>query len=204
MQLLILLSVGVLFGSVACDAECFQKRSMECSRKLVVEAGSELQFNYCNFQVKMFTCLRTAASECKMNFLPEAVMVEEVVKELCKTGSDLNKEFLENKECILKSVTDEKCFQPILNILKDKETERDILLGQKESCKHLKEISNCVTENVRKTCGRKTVPFFQFILEPVVELHQGYCDEVIIPLAKNMKRSVSAELPNVFRTLGLF
>ncbi|GFR03348.1 uncharacterized protein TNCT_7451 [Trichonephila clavata] len=91
MQLLLLVSVGVLFGSVACDAECFQKKSTECSEKMVKNAGSELEFSFCNFQVKLMKCLSNAAKECKMNFLPEAKMVDFVVDELCKSGSELNK-----------------------------------------------------------------------------------------------------------------
>ncbi|GFQ83870.1 uncharacterized protein TNCT_220921 [Trichonephila clavata] len=204
MQLLLLVSVGVLFGSVACDAECFQKKSTECSEKMVKNAGSELEFSFCNFQVKLMKCLSNAAKECKMNFLPEAKMVDFVVDELCKSGSELNKDFLEHKECLMEAVLDVKCFQPVINTLKDKESEREIMLGQREACKQLDKISECVKKNVKKTCNYKAVSFFEFVFEPVVELHQGFCDEVIIPLTKNMKRSVSSELPNILGFLGFF
>ncbi|GFW52956.1 uncharacterized protein TNCV_2395351 [Trichonephila clavipes] len=204
MQLLFLISVGVLFGYVACDAECYQREAKECSKSLISEIGSDLDSNLCNFQRKLFTCLKEAARECEMSFVPELRAVEFLSKQMCDTGSKLHKKYEEHKDCIVKSASGSKCSESIVNIFKDKTTERELMIAQAEMCKHLDSFSNCLAEDVKKTCSSDAEAFYLFIQGPSNRLQRKLCDEVIIPLSEKGKGPLLMDAPTVFSSMGLF
>ncbi|GFY70036.1 uncharacterized protein TNIN_109241 [Trichonephila inaurata madagascariensis] len=204
MQLLFLISVGVLFGYVACDAECYQREAKECSKSLVSEIGSDLDRNLCNFQRKLFTCLKEVARECEMSFEPELRAVEFLSKQLCDTGSKLHQQYEEHKDCLIKSATNSKCSESIVNVFKDKTTERELVIAQAEVCKQLDTFSNCIAVDVKKVCGSNAEAFYNFVQGPSIRLQRKLCDEVIIPLSEKGEGSLHMDAPTVFRSLGLF
>ncbi|PRD20440.1 UNVERIFIED_CONTAM: hypothetical protein NCL1_54620 [Trichonephila clavipes] len=113
-------------------------------------------------------------------------------------------EYEEHKECLVKSAASSKCSESIVNIFKDKSTERELIIAQAEMCKHLDTFSNCLTEDVKKTCGSDAEAFYRFIQRPSNKLHRKLCDEVLIPLSEKGEGPLNMDVPNVFRSLGLF
>ncbi|GFR03344.1 uncharacterized protein TNCT_7431 [Trichonephila clavata] len=204
MQLLFLISVGVLFGYVTCDAECYQRVATECSKKYINELGSDMERNLCNVQRKVFACLAEAARECEMSFVPELRAVDSLIKQFCETGSELYKKYKEHKDCLIKLTTSSKCSESIVNIFKDKTTEREVIKAQSEMCKQLDSFSNCLAEDVKKICGSNAEALYRFIQGPAIRLQRKLCDEVIIPLSEKGEGPVNMEAPLVFRSLGLF
>ncbi|GFQ90931.1 uncharacterized protein TNCT_675181 [Trichonephila clavata] len=163
-----------------------------------------MERNLCNFQRKVFACLVEVARECEMSFVPELRVVDYLTKQFCDTGSELYKKYEEHKDCLIKSATSSKCSESIVNIFKDKTTERELMIAQREMCKHLDSFSNCLAEDVKKTCGSNAEAFYRFIQGPSNRLQRKLCDEVIIPLSEKGEGPVNMEAPLVFRSLGLF
>ncbi|GIY69960.1 hypothetical protein CDAR_60671 [Caerostris darwini] len=203
MKLLFVLTVGVLCGFAHCNRECFKRRQAECNREVLDYAASQLNVNFCNYQKKLLNCLTVAASDCDMGFFKQAEWINGIVDEVCTEGTGLHEEFEEHKECYTKAATDIKCYQPIIDIMKNKETPKDILRGQKEACKQLSSLSDCLSKSAEKSCGLMPSLLFDFILSPLVDLHKDYCEEVIFPENENLKRSVHSDAPNYFELLAM-
>ncbi|GFQ86193.1 uncharacterized protein TNCT_293431 [Trichonephila clavata] len=135
MQLLLFVTLTVLFGSATCFANCFKEKSLVCFQKLQDNISQENDFTFCGFQKKVIKCLVTAATECNMKFKPLAQNFNSVAEKVCKKNSDLYKELEKNRECIVKGVINTKCLEPIVNIMKSGNTPRNILKSQKEACR---------------------------------------------------------------------
>ncbi|CAL1297957.1 unnamed protein product [Larinioides sclopetarius] len=196
MQFLTLFAVGVLIGSAYADAECFTRRSNECKKTALSEGAAEFELDICAYQKKLFRCLAEASTECGMKFQKSAEKVAETVENLCSKGTPLNREFNQHKKCLVKAVSETKCFRPIVEslIAEDKEESR------KDACKQVNNVAECMAKDVARACSRLTETFFRYISRPVVDLHKGYCDELVF---KNLKRSVHAEMPNFFELWSL-
>ncbi|GFQ90928.1 uncharacterized protein TNCT_675171, partial [Trichonephila clavata] len=134
MQFLLLLSIGVLFGYVACDAECYQKEAKECSRKLIPERFNDIDLSFCNYRRKLIPCLMDAVKKCEMSFLPELQKVQSIVEEMCATGTVMNKDYLRLQECLKNVDKDSKCSDILSNIFEGKKTEREMNIAQREAC----------------------------------------------------------------------
>ncbi|GFQ97209.1 hypothetical protein TNCT_540371 [Trichonephila clavata] len=66
MQLWFLISIGgVLFGYVACDPECYQKKANECRQEVTHYAPDDPELGFCNFTIKHQKCLIEAAKDVK-------------------------------------------------------------------------------------------------------------------------------------------
>ncbi|GBN58630.1 hypothetical protein AVEN_169456-1 [Araneus ventricosus] len=61
-------------------------------------------------------------------------------------------------------------------------------------------VAECMAKDVARACSRLTETFFRYITRSVVDLHKGYCNEVVL---KNLKRSVHAEMPSFFELWSL-
>ncbi|GFY70035.1 uncharacterized protein TNIN_109231 [Trichonephila inaurata madagascariensis] len=198
MKLLLLLSIGALFGYVACDAECYQKESKECIRNL------DIDLSFCNYRPKMLPCLMDAVKKCEMSFLPELQEVQSITEEMCATGTVMNKDYMRLQECLKIVDKDSKCSDILSNIFDDKRTEREKNIAQREACKLYNKVSDCFVESVKKSCGDKNAAFYRWVIEKFNKVQDKICDEVIIPLSKKEERSVNMDVQNVFRSLGLF
>ncbi|GBN89321.1 hypothetical protein AVEN_94672-1, partial [Araneus ventricosus] len=126
MQFLTLFAVGVLIGSAYADAECFARKSNECKEAALSDAAAELELDICDYQRKLFRCLADASTECGMKFQKSAEKVAETVENLCTKGTSLNREFNQHKKCLVKAVSETKCYRPIVEslITEDKEESR--------------------------------------------------------------------------------
>ncbi|CAL1297958.1 unnamed protein product [Larinioides sclopetarius] len=138
-----------------------------------------------------------------MDFIPEANWVNYVVTEACKKGSDINQDFMVNKQCYMEVVKDPGCYQPVFDTVKGKLTGREFLKGQKEACKLTDLVSECLSEKTLKRCGRQTVSFFEFLIHPLVELNKRVCEDVLLPADENKGLFINAGLLSIFELITL-
>ncbi|KAF8793664.1 uncharacterized protein LOC129961668 [Argiope bruennichi] len=196
MQFLTLFAVGVLIASAYADAECFERKSNECKARSLSEAAAEFELDFCDYHKKLFRCLADAAADCNMKFQKSAEKVAETVENLCTKGTPLAREFNQHKKCLVQAVSETKCFTPIVEslITEDKEESR------RDACNQVETVAECVAKQVARSCSRLTETFFRYISRPLVDLHKGYCEEVVF---ENSKRSVQAAMPNFFELWSL-
>ncbi|KAF8791990.1 hypothetical protein HNY73_003644 [Argiope bruennichi] len=69
--------------------------------------------------------------------------------------------------------------------MKDRLEVKDIVLGQKETCKLVDAFSDCAFKNVENKCGKSTVGIFSSLFDPLIRMSRGLCEEVIIPADEN-------------------
>ncbi|GFV65085.1 uncharacterized protein TNCV_2802981 [Trichonephila clavipes] len=203
MQLLFLFSIGVLFGYVTCDAECYQKEAQECSRKLTPERLNDIDLSLCNYRLKLVPCLVDAVKKCEMSFLPELLEVQSTTEEMCETGTVMNKDYLRLQKCLKNVDKDSKCSDILSNIFDGKKTEREKNIAAREACKQYHKVYDCLVESVKNSCDEKNAAFYRWVTDKYYKVQEKICDEVTIPLSKKGEASLNMDVQNVFRSLGL-
>ncbi|KAF8793662.1 hypothetical protein HNY73_001712 [Argiope bruennichi] len=201
MKWLILFAFGALCGFAGGDTLCFKEKSLECNRQLQKEILSD--FSFCSLQKRVIGCLTKPAIDCDLKFKSVAEKVDSIVAKICEKGSKIYEELDRNKECITKGITDRECLEPVLNIL-GKGSPKEVLNVQKETCRHLDQMTKCTAEKVRSACGEEVVKYFKSLYDPAIELHQRFCEEIILPENEETfttKRSEKTALPSFFGPL---
>ncbi|GBN38165.1 hypothetical protein AVEN_182829-1 [Araneus ventricosus] len=202
MKRLTFFAFGALYVFASGDTQCFKERSLECNRQLQNEFLSD--FSFCSLQKRVIGCLTKPAIDCDLKFKSLAEKVDSVVGEMCTKGSKLYEELDKNKECIMKGITDRECLEPVMHILEKGTSPKDILKVQKETCRHLDQMTSCTVGKVRNACSEHVVTFFRSLYDPAIELHQRFCEEVILPENEDTfttKRSEKTALPSFFGPL---
>ncbi|KAG8190541.1 hypothetical protein JTE90_004116 [Oedothorax gibbosus] len=188
-----LLSIVVVFGCFVgafCDAECFKKEAFKCNEELLKLVPSQDQeFSICNFQKKAARCVAESAVTCDMKFAPEAKAVQVVVEEMCEKGTKLHEVIEENRQCIMKSITDMSCLESIIAVVGDNPTPSKILEAQKEACRNMDAITSCTFGKVKVNCGADGLAAFKRLYEASTELQRLICKDIILPEKQDSSNS---------------
>ncbi|GBM89056.1 hypothetical protein AVEN_241282-1 [Araneus ventricosus] len=153
---------------------------------------------------KQLYCLAEKSIKCGMGFSEAAINVSRNLKHLCANGTVMNTEFEQHKKCFSEAGMSQVCFEPIDFVMQDRLDAKDVVLGQKITCKLLDVFSSCVVKSVEDECGESTVDFFSSLLDPLVRLSKGLCEEIIFPANENDDRPDNPGLMSVYQIIAVF
>ncbi|XP_055952744.1 uncharacterized protein LOC129988524 [Argiope bruennichi] len=200
MKFLILFAIAAVFGSVYCqDEECFRGVFREC----VKQTPPGKQMALCDEVKFQIECVARCADKCKMKFSEEAEAVREAVQRVCQEG-DTKRLFDEEKACYKSAISDTKCVGPIREAMKDRQNAEVIIKGNKKVCKLFEAYSKCVEENASNNCGKTSDILFDSLYDPLYNLADVICQQLILPADETDARPDSFGVLNPYMVIESF
>ncbi|GBN74531.1 hypothetical protein AVEN_272794-1 [Araneus ventricosus] len=193
MKVLVLFAVGALLGTVSCYesySACFEREFSECADRAPINQS------LCSDLKAQVKCTLRAAQECDMGFIQEAYKVQQVVNRAC--FDEVEEHFMRDRRCFGRAVGDGHCIKRIDEIMKGRNTLKEILEGHKESCMQVDWFKRCMVTNVEDNCGGVSEDYFSTFLDPLVALHKHICREVIFSMDENTSFLIVYGVPSVF------
>ncbi|CAL1296769.1 unnamed protein product [Larinioides sclopetarius] len=197
MKFLILFAVGAFFGAVHCDQECFRAVFKECVREPVPKERMTL-CDEIKFEIE---CLSRLANKCNMDFKVQAEELKISVESLCSGGA-FQKLFDEERDCYKRAVNDSECVGPINEAMRSLLTTEEIIKANKRVCNLFEPYSVCVGKSVLKNCGFASRILFDTLYNPLNDLSNSICEQLILPADEKDSRPDNFGMLNVFASLA--
>ncbi|GBM89527.1 hypothetical protein AVEN_188294-1 [Araneus ventricosus] len=200
MKFLILFAVAALFGSVHCDdQECFRDVFKEC----VKQTPPGKQMELCDEVKFQIDCVARFSVKCDMDFKEQAEAVKEAAQRVCG-GGDTQKLFDAEKACYKKAIDDTKCVGPIRKAMEDKKNAEEIIKANKKVCGLFESFSKCAKQNAQKDCGSTSDILFDSLYDPLYNLADSICKELILPANEKEDRPDSYGVLNPYMVIYSF
>ncbi|KAF8771699.1 hypothetical protein HNY73_019079 [Argiope bruennichi] len=197
MKILFLLAFGVLFESAWCAYTCFSNEFSRCASSNFNDIAKI--YNSCDSLKEQAKCVYSAALSCNTGFIPEAYKYINVLNYTCKKNDNYYERF---RHCFGNAVNGSNCQKPYREIMKNKGTPSEILVGLKEACKKIDWFGRCLQGNTEDFCGGiKSDYFYDTVLENVLKLNKLLCTEVILPAEDNLHQLTIWGIPRFIESV---
>ncbi|XP_055953958.1 uncharacterized protein LOC129989439 [Argiope bruennichi] len=196
MNVLLLFTFGVLFGSAWCEDTCFSKQFASCVSNSIDDINKV--YNSCDNLIAQGKCLHSAALDCRIGFVAEASRYELILDYACTKADSYYESF---RNCLGYSVNESNCHKQYQEIMMDRKTLQEILRGLKEACKKVDWFGSCLEGNTKDFCGEhQSDYFYKSVFESVIKLNKLLCNEVILPAEDNLHELVILGLPRIIES----
>ncbi|KAG8196908.1 hypothetical protein JTE90_027612 [Oedothorax gibbosus] len=179
--------LSMQFATSNGSLECLISNSQMCLKRFVSESAQQ----QCGVDQVGIQCLKNVIGNCEIDDSTEASAMEQVrkleqvVKDVCQQGSEMQLAFLKHKDCVFGKELGGKiseCAQIVTKALENFKvtgnTEKDKKGAIKIACKHRDEVRKCGSTSTKEMCEEGAESFQRKFNDPFYNLGDIMCNSV--------------------------